>query len=122
VKAREPDEFMGQVVAPRQMPWRGSRKIDDVVTQLTGGILNIVGTEGTELTEIWRQTEASLPAGWKLDSLRCASEGLEPDQRSADWIAIAVGPTGEELRARVADPIAALLRLIPLVPNDALPA
>jgi hypothetical protein len=78
--------------------------------------------EVNELTEIWRQTEASLPAGWTLDSLRCASEGLGPEQRSVDWIAIAVGPSGEELRARAADPIAALLRLIPLVPKGALPA
>jgi len=81
-----------------------------------------VDADANELTEIWQQTQAALPAGWKLDSLRCASEGLAPDKRSADWIAVAVGPNGEELRARAADPVAALLRLVPLVPGSALPA
>jgi hypothetical protein len=40
--------------------------------------------------------------------LRCASDGLAPDQRSDDWIALAIGPGGVERRARAADPITAL--------------
>jgi hypothetical protein len=78
-----------------------------------------VSTESNELSEIWRKTQASLPAGWMLDSLRCASEGLAPDQRSDDWIAVALGPSGEERQARAADPVAALERLVPIVRDPA---
>jgi hypothetical protein len=62
----------------------------------------------SDLTEAWRRVQARLPAGWQLDSLRCASEGLAPDLRSDDWIAVAIGPGGEERRSRAADPVAAL--------------
>ncbi len=74
-------------------------------------------TEATDLTVIWRQVQAALPEGWQLDSLRCASEGLAPDQRSDDWIAVAIGPGGEEHRTRAADPVAALEGLVPLPPR-----
>jgi hypothetical protein len=60
------------------------------------------------LTQVWRETQANLPAGWALDSLRCASTGLLPRQRSGDWIARAVGPAGARQTHRAADPIAAL--------------
>ena len=60
------------------------------------------------LTRVWRATQASLPAGWTLDSLRCASTGLLPRQRSGDWIAGAVGPGGARQTHRAADAIAAL--------------
>lgn len=65
-------------------------------------------TDTDALTEAWRRTERALPDGWQLDGLRCASEGLAPEQRSDDWIAVAVGPDGEERRVRASDPIAAL--------------
>lgn len=56
----------------------------------------------------WARVQAALPDGWTIDSLRCASEGLAVGQRSDDWVAVAVGPGGEERRARAADPAAAL--------------
>ena len=65
-----------------------------------------------DLGDAWRRTEGGLPAGWQLDSLRCASEGLAPDQRSDDWIAVALGPDGQERRVRASDPFAALDGLV----------
>jgi hypothetical protein len=50
------------------------------------------------MTEVWTRTEASLPLGWWIDSLRCASTGLAPHLRSDRWIAIAMGPEGESLQ------------------------
>jgi hypothetical protein len=46
------------------------------------------------LTRAWRETQANLPGGWTLDSLRCASTGILPDQWSGEWIAVAVRPGG----------------------------
>jgi hypothetical protein len=60
------------------------------------------------LTRAWRKTQATLPGGWVLDGLRCASTGILPDQESGDWIAVAVGPGGARRTHRAADPIAAL--------------
>ena len=56
----------------------------------------------------WVQTEAAMPLGWHLDSLRCASTGLAPEQRSDRWLAVAVGPAGEKLEAEGGEPVAAL--------------
>ena len=70
-----------------------------------------VGATSPDLTTAWHETQARLPAGWTVDSLRCASSGLDPVQRSDDWIAVAVGPGGEERRHRAPDPIAALAGL-----------
>ena len=58
------------------------------------------------------RVQTALPHGWTVDSLRCASTGLSPDERSEDWIAIALGPDGEELWSRAEDPIAALDGLV----------
>jgi hypothetical protein len=71
-----------------------------------------MGSATEELTEAWRRTAAALPEGWLLDGLRCASTGLGPEERSADWIAVAVGPQGQERHSRAADPIAALEGLV----------
>lgn len=68
--------------------------------------------ETSLLTLAWERTEAALPAGWTLDGLRCASTGLEPSQRSADWIAVAIGPQGQERAGRGQDPLAALSALV----------
>ena len=68
-------------------------------------------TDTDVLTEAWRRTQAALPTGWHLDSLRCASEGLAPQQRSDDWIAVAIGPKGREHSFRAADPVLALAGL-----------
>ena len=54
----------------------------------------------SDLTSIWADTETRLPAGWQLDGLRCASTGLTPDQRSREWVAVAVGPGGEQRSLR----------------------
>ena len=63
----------------------------------------------------WVETEAAMPLGWHLDSLRCASTGLLPSQRSDLWVAVAVGPDGEELKAEGEEPVAALNALARLL-------
>jgi hypothetical protein len=60
------------------------------------------------LTRAWASTQERLPDGWTLDGLRCASSGLEQGQRSDDWVAVAVGPAGEERSHRAADAVSAL--------------
>jgi hypothetical protein len=65
-------------------------------------------TDTPDMGAAWAGIQSVLPEGWTIDSLRCASEGLAVEQRSDDWIAVAVGPDGEERRARAADPVAAL--------------
>jgi hypothetical protein len=64
-----------------------------------------------DLSAAWRRTQGRLPEGWELDSLRCASRGLAEGDRSDDWIAVAVGPDGEERHHRADDPVAALAGL-----------
>ena len=64
------------------------------------------------LTVAWVQTEGRLPPGWTLDSLRCASTGLQAEERSEDWIAVAVAPDGTERRFRAPDAITALTGLV----------
>lgn len=64
-----------------------------------------------DLGSAWQAAQARLPDGWQLESLRCASAGLDPADRSDDWIAVALGPDGEERRFRAADPVEALLGL-----------
>ena len=71
-----------------------------------------VDTDTNDLTAAWARVQAALPEGWTLDGLRCASAGLAEDERSDEWIAVAVGPDGAERRARAADPVAALEGLI----------
>ena len=68
-----------------------------------------------DLTAAWSEAQAALPAGWTVDSLRCASTGLSPEQRSEDWVARAVGPGGDVAEAVAADPFAALSALQALV-------
>ena len=65
-------------------------------------------TDQLDLTAAWHDAQSSLPEGWALDSLRCASTGLQPGQRSDDWVAVAIGPTGEQREYRASDPVAAL--------------
>lgn len=67
--------------------------------------------EPDQLTVAWHDAQANLPAGWVLDSLRCASTGLEPSQRSEDWIAVATGPAGEQREFQASDPLGALAGL-----------
>lgn len=68
-----------------------------------------------ELSAKWSETQARLPNGWKLEGLRCASASLRPEDRSDDWIAVAIGPDGQETSARAADPISALNRIAELL-------
>jgi hypothetical protein len=65
-----------------------------------------------DLTRAWRETEEQLPKGWHLDGLRCASTSLRPEDRSDDWLAVAVSADGEERQHRASDPLAALAGLI----------
>ena len=68
-------------------------------------------THSDGLSAAWAETQARLPDGWTLEGLRCASTGLSPDQRSDDWIAVAVGPDSAEREARAGDPLEALAAL-----------
>ena len=61
-----------------------------------------------DLSEAWKAAQERLAEGWTLDSLRCASTGLEPAARSDDWVAVAVGPDGEERRFTAATALEAL--------------
>ena len=62
----------------------------------------------SDLTQVWTEVQARLPSGWTIDSLRCASSGLGPHQRSDDWIAVAVTADGQERRYQAIDPEQAL--------------
>src|SRR5437879_13148755 len=53
--------------------------------------------ERSGLNRAWIAAEAARPSGWQLDSLRCASTGLAPEQRSDRWLALAAGPEGETI-------------------------
>ena len=68
-------------------------------------------THSDDLSVAWAETQARLPDGWTFEGLRCASTGLSPDQRSDDWIAVAVGPDSAEREARAGDPREALAAL-----------
>jgi hypothetical protein len=48
-----------------------------------------------EIADRYRETVRALPTGWRLEGLRCASSGLDPELRSERWIAEACGPNGE---------------------------
>lgn len=61
-----------------------------------------------DLTETWSAAQERLPPGWTLDSLRCASTGLTAEQRSDDWVALAIGPDGHQREYRAQDPFLAL--------------
>ena len=63
------------------------------------------------VTRAWKEVQERLPEGRHLDGLRCASTGLAEGDRSYDWIAVAVGPAGEERDHRAADPVDALIEL-----------
>jgi hypothetical protein len=64
--------------------------------------------ERSGLNRAWIEATASLPLGWHLDGLTCASTGLAPEQRSGSWRAWAVGPKGEKIQAEEDGPIGAL--------------
>ncbi len=53
-----------------------------------------------DLTEAWNDAQARLPDGWALEGLRCASTGVDTEQRSDEWIAAAIGPASPERHAR----------------------
>ena len=65
-----------------------------------------------DLRTAWVEAHHELPDGWRLEALRCASTSLEPANRSDDWIAVAIGPEGEERTARGEDPMLALAALV----------
>lgn len=83
-------------------------RLGHVGTPPVGPHTHGMDTDADALGEAWRRAQEALPAGWQLEGLRCASDGLAPDQRSDDWIAVAVGPGGEERRVRASDPFKAL--------------
>ena len=78
---------------------------------MAGSAAMIGAMEADDLTKVWRDAEGRLPPGWRLDGLRCASTGLNPGERSADWIAAAVSQNGQERRHRASDPVSAIVGL-----------
>ncbi len=60
----------------------------------------LVPGDTPDLSAIWRDAPSWLPEGWQLDSLRCASDSLDPAERSTDWFAVSIGPEGVELSVR----------------------
>jgi hypothetical protein len=65
----------------------------------------------TTLTDAWHSAASALPAGWRLEGLRCSSTGLSPSQRGDDWIAEACGPDDACIRIQSSDPQDALATL-----------
>lgn len=61
-----------------------------------------------DLARVWAEVEERLPPGWRLDGLRCASTSLAPEDRSEEWVAVAIGPADETRRFRAANPDDAL--------------
>jgi len=66
------------------------------------------GPAPDQLTRAWKNAQDRLPEGWDLDGLRCASTSTTPESRSDDWVALAVGPEGEERSHQADDAINAL--------------
>ena len=60
------------------------------------------------LTRAWLMTRERLPEGWKLDALRCVSTDPASESRSGHWMAVALGPAGEERSHRADDAVTAL--------------
>jgi hypothetical protein len=83
---------------------------------LTGeATLTSMSADPSDLARVWADTAASLPPGWELGGLRCASTGLTPEDRSEEWIVIATGPDGLEVKHQAAEPRDALEGLLPLL-------
>lgn len=66
------------------------------------------GTVPDRLTRAWTSTGDHLPDGWTLDGLRCVPAGLSDESRTEEWVASAVGPTGQQRSHRAADAVSAL--------------
>ena len=67
---------------------------------------------GDRLAAAWTATQATLPAGWELDGVRCASAGLAPHERSDRWLAVARGPDDTTLEGEGLDAVEALADLL----------
>jgi hypothetical protein len=65
-----------------------------------------------DLRTAWVEAGHELPEGWRLEALRCVSTSLDRTGESDDWIAVALGPEGEERTGRGEDPILALAALV----------
>jgi hypothetical protein len=85
--------------------------LNDATTVAATSIAAAVAEERS-VVEAWTTTQERLPDGWTLDSLRCASTGLEHGRRSEDWVAVAVGPSAEERTYQDADAFSALGGLV----------
>jgi hypothetical protein len=60
------------------------------------------------MSKAWVEAEAALPLGWRLEGVTCESTGLQPEQRSDRWRAMAGGPNGEVIQAEDDHAIGAL--------------
>ncbi len=75
---------------------------------MSGAMTEPASEEPDPLARAWAATDAALPVGWSLDSLRCASTGLAPAARSTEWLAVAIGPGGQQRIGQGSDALAAL--------------
>ena len=71
-------------------------------------IIPFVEQPNAYLTAAWQRAQGNLPPGWSLDRLRCASTGLGVGHRSDDWVAMALGPDGQQREHRAPDRMSAL--------------
>jgi len=65
----------------------------------------------TTLADAWSTAASALPAGWRLEGLRCTSTGLRPSERGDDWIAEACGPDEQCIVVERSEPHDALAAL-----------
>ena len=66
------------------------------------------GSLPDRLTSAWIAAQGQLPDGWSIDALRCLSTGLSEEAAADEWVAVAVGPAGEQRTHRAAEAVAAL--------------
>lgn len=64
------------------------------------------------LVRAWRAASERLPAGWRLDGMRCTSTGLAPGERGERWRAVAARADGSMIEAVADDPLEALDELV----------
>ena len=83
-------------------------KLAGAATAFGQTAVRVDGPVPDRLTRTWVSTQDRLPEGWTLDGLRCASTGLSTGSRSDDWVAVAIGPAGEERTNRAEDAVTAL--------------
>jgi hypothetical protein len=66
------------------------------------------GPAPDQLTRAWNRAQDRLPDGWDLEGLRCAPTSTTRESHSDDWVAMAVGPAGDQRSHQADNAISAL--------------